>query len=34
VGSSGEVNSPISFAATEIEEEKIAEVNETMGNFT
>jgi hypothetical protein len=33
VGSSSEVNSPVSFAATEIEEGKIAEVDETMENF-
>jgi hypothetical protein len=33
VGSSNEVNSPVSFAAIEIEEGKIAEVNETMENF-
>jgi hypothetical protein len=33
VSSSSEVNSPVSFAATEIEEGKIAEVNETMENF-
>jgi hypothetical protein len=33
VGSSSEVNSPVSFAATEIEERKITEVNETMENF-
>jgi hypothetical protein len=33
VGFSSEVNSPDSFAATEIEEGKITEVNETMENF-
>jgi hypothetical protein len=33
MGSSNEVNSPVSFAATEIEEGKIAEVDETMENF-
>jgi hypothetical protein len=33
VGSSSEVNSPVSFASTEIEEGKIAEVDETMENF-
>jgi hypothetical protein len=33
VGSSSEVNSPVSFTATEIEEGKIAEVNKTMENF-
>jgi hypothetical protein len=33
VGSSSEVNSPVSFAATEIEEGKIAEVDETVENF-
>jgi hypothetical protein len=33
VGSSSEVNSPVSFAAIEIAEEKIAEGNESMENF-
>jgi hypothetical protein len=33
MGSSSKVNSPVSFAATEIEEGKIAEVDETMENF-
>jgi hypothetical protein len=33
VGSSSEVNSPVSFATTEIVEGKIAEVDETMENF-
>jgi hypothetical protein len=33
MGSSSKVNSPVSFAATEIEEGKIAEVDETMDNF-
>jgi hypothetical protein len=33
VGSSSEVNSPVSFAATEIVEGKIAEVDETMEKF-
>jgi hypothetical protein len=33
VGSSSEINSPVSFAATEIEEGKITEVNETVENF-
>jgi hypothetical protein len=33
VGSSSEVNSLVSFAATEIAEGKIAEGNETMENF-
>jgi hypothetical protein len=33
VGSSSEVNSPVSFAATKLEEGKIAEVDETMENF-
>jgi hypothetical protein len=33
MGSSSEVNSPVSFASTEIEEGKIAEVDETMENF-
>jgi hypothetical protein len=33
VGSSSEVNSSVSFIATEIEEGKIIEVNETMENF-
>jgi hypothetical protein len=33
VGSSNKVNSPVSFAATEIEEGKIAEVDKTMENF-
>jgi hypothetical protein len=33
VGSSSEVNSPVSFASTEIVEGKIAEVDETMENF-
>jgi hypothetical protein len=33
VGSSSEINSPVSFAATEIEEGKIAEVDKTMENF-
>jgi hypothetical protein len=33
VSSSSEVNSAVSFAATEIEEGKIAEVNETLENF-
>jgi hypothetical protein len=33
VGSSSEANSPVSFAATEIAEEKITEVDENMENF-
>jgi hypothetical protein len=33
VGSSSEVNSPVSFAATEIDEGKITEVDETTENF-
>jgi hypothetical protein len=33
VGSSSEANSPVSFAATEITEGKIAEVDETMENL-
>jgi hypothetical protein len=33
VGSSSEVNSPVSFASIEIEEGKIAKVDETMENF-
>jgi hypothetical protein len=33
VDSFSEVNSPVSFAATEIEEGKIIEVDETMENF-
>jgi hypothetical protein len=33
VGSSSEVNSPVSFAATKIEEGKITEVDETTENF-
>jgi hypothetical protein len=33
VGSSSEVNSPVSFAATEVVEGKIADVNEIMENF-
>jgi hypothetical protein len=33
VGPSSEVNSPVSFAATEIVEGKLVEVNETMENF-
>jgi hypothetical protein len=33
VGSSSEANSPVIFAATEIVEGKIAEVDETMKNF-
>jgi hypothetical protein len=33
VGSSSEINSPVSFTATEIEEGKITEVDETMENF-
>jgi hypothetical protein len=33
VGSSSGVNSPVSFAATEIEEEKIAKVDKTIENF-
>jgi hypothetical protein len=33
VGSSSKVNSPVSFASTEIEEGKITEVDETMENF-
>jgi hypothetical protein len=33
VGSSNEVNSLVSFAAIEIEEGKIAEVDKTMENF-
>jgi hypothetical protein len=33
VGSSSEANSPVSFAATEIAEGKIAEVDENMENF-
>jgi hypothetical protein len=33
VGSSSEVNSPVSFAATEIAEGKITEVDEIMKNF-
>jgi hypothetical protein len=33
VGSSSKINSPVSFAAIEIEEGKIAEVDETTENF-
>jgi hypothetical protein len=33
VGSSSEANSPVSFAATEVVEGKIAEVNENMEKF-
>jgi hypothetical protein len=33
VGSSSEANSPVSFATTEIAEEKITELDETMENL-